>query len=501
MQTNDYNCCTRGIDTLCVFLIILDKSYIIRSGSGYVRKFYKIDLCIIVGLVLLFSFLGYLLFRPKLYLEGKEYIEIEYNTKYVDPGAKVSNLLKNKYHYKVKKRGVVNTKKLGIYTISYKADHLLFNNYVERKVKVVDKRKPHINLVGDKNYYICPNTNYFEVGYSAMDDYDKDITEKVKVRYEKGKIEYIVKDSSGNEARTIRKIIKEDVVPPVVTLNGNEEEHVIVGNTYDDLKVSVLDNCDGKIDNIKVENHVDFNTPGTYEIVYIVKDKAGNESSIKRKVIVEQRKNTLYEEKTIYLTFDDGPGEYTEEILAILKEEGVKATFFITNNGSDETVKRQLKEGHTIGIHTASHDYSYVYLNSTNFFNDFNIVNDRIKRITGQTPKFSRFPGGSNNTVSNKFSYGIMNELKKEVTSRGYTYVDWNISGEDAGSCYNSSDRKSCIYNNVIGNLNPNISNIVLLHDIKEDTKDVLRDIIQTAKKEGYHFKVIDEYAPLVQFK
>lgn len=465
------------------------------------RKFYKIDLCIVIGLVFFFFFLGYLLFRPNLYLEGSEYIEIDYNSKYIDSGAKVTDIFKNKYNYKITKEGIVNTKRLGLYTISYKTDHILFNNHVERKVKVVDRNKPSIKLVGDKEYYICPNTNYFEVGYSANDDHDKDITDKVKVRYGKDKVEYAVKDSSGNETIEIRKIIKEDIVPPVVTLNGNEEEHVIVGNTYDDLKVGAIDNCDGAIDDIKVEGNVDYHTPGTYEIKYIVKDKAGNKNEIKRKIIVENRKNTLYEDRTIYLTFDDGPGEYTEKILTILKEEGVKATFFITNNGSDEIVKRQLKEGHTIGIHTASHDYSYVYLNSTNFFNDFNIVNDRIKRITGEYPKFSRFPGGSNNTISNKFSYGIMEELKREVTAKGYIYVDWNISGEDAGTCYSSSDRKACIYNNVIGNLNPNISNMVLLHDIKEDTKDVLRSMIQTAKRQGYRFKAIDEYTPLVQFK
>ena len=264
-----------------------------------------------------------------------------------------------------------------MYTVVYTTNHMLFNNSVERKVKVVDKKKPKIKLVGDKNYYICPNTNYFEAGYSAYDNYDKEITEKVKVRYGKEKVEYIVKDSSGNESIAIRRIIKEDIVPPIITLNGNEEEYIFVGEHYEDKKITAIDNCDGRVDDIKVENHVDYNTPGTYEIKYIAKDKANNKSEIIRKVIVEKRKKTLNEEKTIYLTFDDGPGEYTEEILNILKEEGIKATFFITNNGSDEIVKRQLKEGHTIGIHTASHDYSYVYLNSTNFFNDFNIVNDR----------------------------------------------------------------------------------------------------------------------------
>ena len=96
------------------------------------------------------------------------------------------------------------------------------------------------------------------------------------------------------------------------------------------------------------------------------------------------------------LTFDDGPNNtYTPIILDVLKKYDVKATFFVTNSGKDELIKREYDEGHAIGLHTASHSYEKIYVSTTAFFNDLDLVAARVKRITGMDATLTRFPGGS----------------------------------------------------------------------------------------------------------
>ena len=220
-------------------------------------------------------------------------------------------------------------------------------------------------------------------------------------------------------------------------------------------------------------------------------DSAGNKSEAKRMVhvIVPSPKGT------IYLTFDDGP-KYgtTDAILNILKEEGVKATFFVTNGGPDELIRREYNEGHTVALHTASHNYQTVYSSVEGYFNDLNIVHDRVLRITGQDSRIIRFPGGSSNTVSRKYSPGIMSTLTREVILRGYRYYDWNISSGDAGE----TTDPNVVYQNVVNALSRNRVNMVLMHDIKSYTKDALRNIIRYGKNNGYVFKKIENQTEMV---
>ena len=98
-----------------------------------------------------------------------------------------------------------------------------------------------------------------------------------------------------------------------------------------------------------------------------------------------------------------------------------------------------------------------------------------------------RFPGGSNNTVSNKYSPGIMSTLKQQVLEKGFTYFDWNISSGDAGGCTTSS----CVYNTVVKSLSKSRPNMVLMHYIKMFTADAIRDIIRYGKANGYTFATI----------
>ncbi len=195
--------------------------------------------------------------------------------------------------------------------------------------------------------------------------------------------------------------------------------------------------------------------------------------------------------KVIYLTFDDGPSIYTEDILNTLDKYNVKATFFVTCSGSlDKYAKKIIEKGHTLGLHTCTHRYNIVYSSEENYFNDLNSISAKVEELTGYKSKYIRFPGGSSNTIS-RFNKGIMTRLTQKVTEDGYKYYDWNIDSEDAAGA-----DKEGVYNNVISALkNHNYStNMVLMHDIKVSTKDALDSIIKDALDMGYTFSNINDY-------
>ena len=199
------------------------------------------------------------------------------------------------------------------------------------------------------------------------------------------------------------------------------------------------------------------------------------------------------EKGVIYLTFDDGPSTYTTKILDTLKKYDIKATFFVTSSGSDSAIKREFEEGHTVALHTSTHNYNKVYASVESYFNDLEIVQNRVKKITNETPTIIRFPGGSSNTVS-KFNKGIMTILTNEVLEKGYHYFDWNVSVEDAGSCTKKttmSEKENCVYNYFVKGISKSKMNVVLMHDVKSYTASKLDDMIKYALSKGYTFDKI----------
>ena len=191
----------------------------------------------------------------------------------------------------------------------------------------------------------------------------------------------------------------------------------------------------------------------------------------------------------IFLTFDDGPSDSTTgRLLDILKKYNVKATFFVTGRGSDELIKREYNEGHSIGLHTYSHSYKTVYASEEAFFDDLGKVDQRVYNAIGVHSKITRFPGGASNTVS-KFNKGIMTRLAKQLTEKGYKYWDWNVSSGDAGDTTNPDK----IVENVTSNCTKDKRNIVLMHDIHEYTVNAIERIILWAKENNYQFYRIEE--------
>lgn len=444
---------------------------------------------------------------PKIFITGDEKIILEYNKEYKEEGATAKYFRKD-YTNKIRISGKVDTKKIGTYKITYELKFSSYSLKKERIIEIVDKKKPVIKLIGEDKVNICPNGKYEEDGVTAYDEYDKDLTDKIERIEEKGKIIYKVKDSSGNETMMIRELIEIDKEKPILELVGSSTLYVEPNKDYKEPGYKATDNCDQDITkNVTVTGNVDTSKLGSYTLTYEVTDKAGNKSSVKRTVIVTKKtdpESGSLKTGAIYLTFDDGPNNgTTNRILDILKEEGVHATFFVTANGPDNLLKREQEEGHSIALHTASHNYSYVYSSKENYFEDLKKVSDRVKRVTGQETKLIRFPGGSSNTISRHYKIGIMTELTNEVLEQGYRYYDWNVDASDAWQCAknNVSNKKDCVYNNVTKNLSKSKANVVLMHDVKSHTADALRDIIHYAKENGYTFEVIDSGTKMVRFK
>ena len=465
------------------------------------KKKYVIGIIAIV-VMLIVGILSFLFWPPEFKFSKGDTIKLKYGEKYKEPGYKITKFGKD-YTKKAKIKKNINPKKLGTYKVTYevKINGITFKKI--RTVKIIDDEKPVITLTGNKNTSICPNGEYKEEGYKAIDNYDGDITKKVKVTTKDNVIIYSVKDSSGNTTKITRNISKEDKTAPTITLKGNKTITLYLGNAWADPGYTATDNCDNDItNNVKASGTVNSNKLGTYKITYTVKDSSGNQTIVERNVKVISKPTYNYNSGSnkgvIYLTFDDGPNEGTTNvILDILKEENVKATFFVTGKGPDYLIKRAYNEGHAIGLHTFSHNYSQVYKSVNNYYNDLNQIQNRVKKITGQESKIIRFPGGSSNTVSKNYSKGIMTILTKDILNKGYRYYDWNVDSDDAGGARTASK----VYNNVIKGLSKNRNNVILMHDIKTQTKDALRNIIRYGKNNGYAFEKITTNTPMVAHK
>lgn len=204
-----------------------------------------------------------------------------------------------------------------------------------------------------------------------------------------------------------------------------------------------------------------------------------------------------HEHKTVYLTFDDGPSENTKRVLDVLDQYGVKATFFVTGHEPElrKYIKEAYEKGHTIGLHTMTHDYSQVYSSEAAYYDDLDQIGAVVKDLIGYVPYVVRLPGGASNTVSKKYCPGIMSAITQSLPQKGYQYYDWNISSGDASGTnvpVDSLVEASCQE----GYSNP----MILFHDsgTKNTTPEALPRIIEFYRDRGYSFAAIDRNALVV---
>lgn len=181
--------------------------------------------------------------------------------------------------------------------------------------------------------------------------------------------------------------------------------------------------------------------------------------------------------RKVYLTFDDGPGIYTEEILDILDRYEVKATFFVVGKeeaASKEALREIVERGHSLGMHSYSHKYSEVYASVEDFAADFEKLRNYLYEVTGVWSDIYRFPGGSSNAVSDI----DMREFVAYLEEEGVTFFDWNVSSGDGGSVVLSAEQ---ILENCIDGVKNFKEATILLHESadKKTTVEALPLIIE----------------------
>ena len=445
-----------------------------------IEKYIRISIIIIASVILAIIKTADIIV-PKLYLETND-ISINVFSKY-------NAYLNNKdITSSVIIYGNIDTNKIGDYEVTYEVKNRSFVTKKVLKIHVIDQIKPKIELEESE---ICDINQYIKKHVTVYDNYDGDISDKITYKMEDDNIVFEVSDSSGNIAS--KDIYKNaNVKIPNIKLKGDKEIYLKLGESYNELGAIAYDSCNNDISSdIIITNNIDYNNVGKYEVIYKIIDENGLSNEINRIVNVYDEENSP---GYIYLTFDDGPGLYTDEILDILNKYDIKATFFVTKNGEDETILREYNEGHTIGLHTYTHQWK-IYSSEEAYYDDLNKIKDRVFKITGYESKFIRFPGGSSNTISRAYSKNIMSKLTNSVTENGYKYFDWNVSIEDAGACakLRVKNKEECVINYFKSGISKKQANYVLMHDVKEYTKNALEEMILYAKENNYEFLKIDD--------
>ena len=196
----------------------------------------------------------------------------------------------------------------------------------------------------------------------------------------------------------------------------------------------------------------------------------------------------------VYLTFDDGPSVQTGKVLDILKQYKVKATFFVVGREDAKSIalyQRIVDEGHTLAMHSYSHDYAKLYVSLDSFQEDLHRLQNLLFDKTGVWCKYYRFPGVSSNTAS-KVS---MKDLEAYLDREGIAYFDWNVYGGDGISA-------EVIVKNVTANVDKYKESVILLHDAadKRATVSALPGIIEylQSQKDTEILPITEKSCPLI---
>ena len=196
------------------------------------------------------------------------------------------------------------------------------------------------------------------------------------------------------------------------------------------------------------------------------------------------------EEKRVFLTFDDGPTQsVTPFILDLLKQENIKATFFVLGNrvkANPELIKREYEEGHYIANHGYTHKYSEIYASEDNVLDEYNYTEQALQEAL-ENPnyhsKIFRFPGGS----TGGYYREIKKVAKQYLRDNGIVSLDWNSLSKDAEGASTTEE----LLDNVIETIGDKQSVVILMHDASDKilTYEVLPEVIKYLRENGYQFK------------
>lgn len=435
--------------------------------------------------------------QVRFYMSGAAEMNVEYGVDFDEPGMRAASVsvLGSKLPLEVACLGEVDTDHIGSYTLVYRTHYISQYYTAKRIVNVVDTTPPEIRLNADPSYSPSWFEGYVEEGYSAFDTHDGDLTDKVTVENDGFDLVYSVTDAAGNRAEAVREI-NYSVSVPTLELNGATDVTISARPNYQDPGVKAYDSAGNDLSQyVTVDSTLNSGAPGEYTVNYSITNVLGESVSTERHITVSGQAlpETVRPEKTIYLTFDDGPGPYTAQLLDVLDKYGAKATFFVTGNRSAyrDQITRAYNAGHSIGVHTYSHDYGTIYSSEEAFFNDFTATEEMIRDLTGSYTQLCRFPGGSSNTVS-RFNPGIMTRLTEAMGAMSYKYFDWNVTSGDAGE----TTRTETVAENIISGCTGKNSAIVLQHDIKGFSVDAVEEVLNWGIENGYSFKALDLSSP-----
>lgn len=374
----------------------------------------------------------------------------------------------------------------------------------------LDSVAPVITLLGDAEMKVNIGQSFSEPGFTASDDMAGDLTQSVIVSgtvdtntFGTYTLTYQVSDNYRNFCEVKRIVHVGDFAAPVITLAGEGRIYVKVGEAYAEPGFTASDNVDGDITSkVAIGGGVDTSKMGRNTVTYTVTDAVGNTSTTSRSVYVYMKQaiaNPINPgDKVVYLTFDDGPGQHTARLLDILDKYGVKATFFVTNQfpAYQNMIGETYRRGHTIALHTYTHNYANIYSSEDAYYNDLSLIHNLCVSQTGVIPTIVRFPGGTNNKVSTSYCTGIMTALTQSISYHGYLYCDWNVSSGDAGG----TTSREQVAANVIAGMQKNNVSIVLQHDIKSYSVDAVDDIIFWGLENGYTFLPMTDTTPMVHY-
>lgn len=255
-------------------------------------------------------------------------------------------------------------------------------------------------------------------------------------------------------------------------------------------------------DRVKIEGEVCSWKPGSYTLTYTACDDKGQSCEALRTVNVlpVSLPETVQSEKTIYLSFDDGPCEYTEKLLDILDEYNAKATFFVIcreNNPYMHLVQEIVARGHGLGIHSGDHDYGRLYSSEKYFFEDFMKARQLIYDETGWYTNLFRFPGGSSTAyhMLGRKTEGGFDAIKQGFSDMGVRFYDWNVQTES-----NSATGNDMVYN-FIRQVEQEDTPVSLQHDTRLYSVNTVSRFLDWGIANGYTFAAIDISTPEIHAK
>lgn len=313
-------------------------------------------------------------------------------------------------------------------------------NTAEHEINIIVNDGVYSTIVmkGPSTVYLAAGSDYNELGYTATDNKDGNITSSVKVS---GSIdtttsgtyfkEYKVTDGAGNTSKVVRRVI----------VYGTAK-----GEDYKDV-------------------------PKNGKTVYLTFDDGPSAYT-----------------KTLLDCLD----QYGVKATFFVTNQF---------SGYKNLIGDAYSRGHKIAIHTYSHQIykqsGNIYAGVESYLKDFMAMQAIVEEQTGSTTNIFRFPGGTNNLISKNYCKGIMTALAKEMTDAGYVYFDWNVDSYDSRTSSTTQD----IIDHTISQISTKKNAVVLMHDIHKKTVNAVPAVIEYCLQNGYTFKVLEADSPACRFK